>query len=89
MQGMLIARTHLLFSFVDYETDEGGQTVQCALVSWFLPASDQCDPDTGMWTVKPEGMRMRRPVQVIPLKSIARGRIECAGGTSHKDRRYR
>lgn len=73
MRGMLIARIHLLFSFVDYETDEGGQTVQCALVSWFLPASDQRDPDTGMWTVKPEGTQMRRPVQVIPLKSIARG----------------
>jgi hypothetical protein len=46
---------------------------QCSVVSWFLPASDQRDPDTGMWTVKPEGTRMRRPVQVIPLKSIARG----------------
>ena len=40
MQGMLIARVHLLFSFTDYETDEGRETVQCALVSWFLPVSD-------------------------------------------------
>ncbi|KAF8877448.1 hypothetical protein CPB84DRAFT_1880549 [Gymnopilus junonius] len=39
----------------DSETD---QVIQCALVSWFLPTSDQHDPDT---------------VQVIPLKSIARG----------------
>lgn len=73
MRGMLIARIHLLFSFTDYETDEGGELIQCALVSWFLPASDERDPDTGMWIVKPEGPRRRRPVQVIPLKSIARG----------------
>lgn len=73
MQGMLIARIHLLFSFTDYETNEGRQLIQCALVSWFLPALDECDPDTGMWTVKPEGTRGRQPVQVIPLKSIAQG----------------
>ena len=53
MQGMLIARIHLLFSFTDCGADD--ETVQCALVSWFLPASDQRDPDTGMWTVEPEG----------------------------------
>lgn len=73
MAGMLIARIHLLFSFTDYGVDEGGEIVQCALVSWFLPTSDQRDPDTGMWTVEPEGTRLHQPVQVIPLKSIARG----------------
>jgi hypothetical protein len=73
MKGMLIARVHLLFSFTDYETNDDGETVQCALVSWFLPASDRRDPDTGMWTIKPEEIRGRRPVQVIALKSIARG----------------
>jgi hypothetical protein len=73
MEGMLVARVHLLFSFVDHETVKQGETVQCALVSWFLPASNERDPDTRMWTVKPEGTQMRRPVQVIPLKSIARG----------------
>jgi len=57
MEGMLIARIHLLFSFADYETDEGGKLIQCALVSWFVPASHERDPDTGMWTVKPEGTR--------------------------------
>ena len=72
MQGMLIARVHLLFSFMDYKTIDGDKEVQCALVSWFLPASNQCDPDTGMWMVKPEGTRRHWPVQVIPLKSIAR-----------------
>lgn len=75
MEGMLIARIHLLFSFVDHEAVdvEGGEIVECALVSWFLPASDRRDLDTRMWTVKPEGTRHRRPLQVIPLKSIARG----------------
>lgn len=73
MQGMLIARVHLLFSFMDYETIEGENEVQCALVSWFLPVLDVRDSDTGMWMVKPEGTQRSRPIQVIPLKSIARG----------------
>ncbi|KAF8157500.1 hypothetical protein BJ912DRAFT_866975 [Pholiota molesta] len=70
MRGMLIARVRLLFSFID---EDDGIVVPCALVSWYLPASDERDPDTGMWLVKPEGTRMSQPVQVIPLKSIARG----------------
>ena len=70
MRGMLIARIHLLFSFVD---GDDGEIVPCALVSWFIPVQDHCDLDTGMWVVKPEGTRAVRPVQVIPLKSIARG----------------
>ena len=42
---------------MDYEIIDGDEEpeVQCALVSWFLPASNQRDPDTGMWMVKPEG----------------------------------
>ncbi|KAF8156943.1 hypothetical protein B0H34DRAFT_711270 [Crassisporium funariophilum] len=55
MQGMLIARVHLFFSFDDEDSQE---TVPCALVSWYLPASDDCDPDTGMWVVKPEGAHL-------------------------------
>ena len=73
MQGMLIAQVHLLFSFMDHKTAKQGETVQCALVSWFLPTSNQHDSKTGMWMVKPEGTQRRQPVQVIPLKSIARG----------------
>lgn len=72
MRGMLIARVHLFFSFMDYEVTERGDHVQCALVSWFLPVSNQRDPDTGMWAVQPEGTRRHRLTQVIPLKSIAR-----------------
>jgi hypothetical protein len=71
MEGLLVARVHLFFSFVD-EVDQ--ETVPCALVSWFVPDSAGChDPDIGMWTVKAEGTRTHRPVQVIHLKSIARG----------------
>ncbi|KAF8161663.1 hypothetical protein B0H34DRAFT_782033 [Crassisporium funariophilum] len=70
MLGMHIARIHLLFSFVD---EDAGETIPCALVSWYLPASDERDPDTGMWSVKPEGTRIYHPVQIIPLKSVARG----------------
>ena len=73
MRGMLVARVHLLFSFTDDEALNGGETVQCALVSWFPLSSDEPDSETGMWTVKPEGPPQNRPVQVIPLKSIARG----------------
>lgn len=77
MQGMLIARVHLLFSFMDHENIQGEEEVQCALVSWFLPASDHRDPDTSMWMVKPEGTRRHRPVQVIPLKASQEGPIYC------------
>jgi len=70
MQGLLVARVLLFFSFVD---DVDRETVPCALVSWFVPASNCRDPDTGMWTVKPEGTRTSHPVQIIHLKSIARG----------------
>ena len=68
MEGMLVARLCLLFSIVDEYSDE---TVPCALVSWFIPANDQRDPDTHMWTVKAEGTCTTWPVQVIHLKSIA------------------
>lgn len=72
MEGMLIAQVHLLFSFVDEDSNDG-ETVPCALVSWFLPESNECDHNTGMWMVKAEGTQRNRPVQVIPLKSIAQG----------------
>jgi hypothetical protein len=72
MRGMLIARVRLLFSFIDEDSDVGA-TVPCALVSWYLPASNNRDPDTGMWLVQPEGTREFQPIQVIPLKSVARG----------------
>jgi hypothetical protein len=54
MAGLLVARVHLFFSFVD---DMDQETVPCALMSWFVPASNGRDLDTGMWTVKAEGTR--------------------------------
>ncbi|KAF9538821.1 hypothetical protein CPC08DRAFT_738828 [Agrocybe pediades] len=70
MMGMQVARLHLLFSFIEKE-----DVVKCALVSWYPLASKDRDPDTGMWIVKPKGTPTiaQRPVQVIPLQSIARG----------------
>ncbi|EKM77823.1 hypothetical protein AGABI1DRAFT_101528 [Agaricus bisporus var. burnettii JB137-S8] len=72
MRGMLIARIHLLFTFTTDEAVNGSETSQCALVSWFLPTSDEPDLETGMWAVKPEGTQQYQPLQVISLKSIAR-----------------
>ncbi|KAF9549689.1 hypothetical protein CPC08DRAFT_769029 [Agrocybe pediades] len=70
MKGLLVARVRLLFSFFD---DYTRKTVPCALVSWYVPAQRRKDPETQMWVVKPEGKPNQRPVQVIHLKSIARG----------------
>ena len=70
MEGMLITQLRLLFSFIDAND---GEVIPCALISWFVPAQEERDPETGMWTVEPEGMRACRPVQVIPLKSITQG----------------
>ncbi|KAF9053428.1 hypothetical protein BJ165DRAFT_1571490 [Panaeolus papilionaceus] len=70
MEGLLVARLHLLFSFYDDFTEE---VIPCALVSWFVLAQPRPDRETGMWVVKPEGTRQHRPVQVVHLKSIARG----------------
>lgn len=58
---------------LDMQMPDSDGRVQCALVSWFLSAANQPDPDTGMWMVEAEEIRGEHPVQVIPLKSIARG----------------
>jgi hypothetical protein len=71
IKGMLIARIHLLFTFTNDKAVDDAETPQCALVSWFLPSSEKRDIETGMGAVKPEGTPRHRPLQVIPLKSIA------------------
>lgn len=71
MQGMVIARVHLFFSFC-YRR----RNFSCAFVTWFIPhIGDQPDSDTGMWTVHLErDRRTRQPVyQVIDTDTIARG----------------
>ncbi|KAF9545513.1 hypothetical protein CPC08DRAFT_730082 [Agrocybe pediades] len=54
----------------DKPGNEGKDTVQCALVSWYPLSSGERDCDTGMWTVRADETRALR---VIPLKRIARG----------------
>ena len=70
MEGMLIARIHLFFSYFD---DYLRENVPCALVSWFVPVGDQPDEVTGMWMVTPERIAGQTPLQVIHIESIARG----------------
>ncbi|PPQ76696.1 hypothetical protein CVT24_010903 [Panaeolus cyanescens] len=47
----------------DKPDDETQETVPCALVSWFVPASPRFDRDTRMHVIMPEGTRRRHPVQ--------------------------
>ena len=73
MAGLLVARVHLLFSYVDpYDQQE----VPCVLITWFVHPSDASGPDkvTGMWKVRPEHDESGEcPVQVIHLETILRG----------------
>jgi hypothetical protein len=67
MEGMEIGRVLLFFSF-EYRR----KTFPCALINWFVH-TDGRDPDTQMWTVKPEFDRRGEPtLEVIHLDSIAR-----------------
>jgi hypothetical protein len=67
MEGMVIGRVRLFFSF-----RYGGQCYPCALVEWFIPGNEP-DSDTGMWVVRPEFQgNGRRIVAIIHIDSIAR-----------------
>jgi hypothetical protein len=67
MEGMEIGHVLLFFSF-EYRR----KTFPCALINWFVH-TDGHDPDTQMWTVKPEFDRRGEPtLEVIHLDSIAR-----------------
>ncbi|KAJ8489758.1 hypothetical protein ONZ45_g13445 [Pleurotus djamor] len=73
MNGLTVARVHLLFSYFDAYDDV---RVECALVSWFVhpPTGPPRDPATGMWLVCPEiDEDGSHPLQVIHLDSILRG----------------
>ncbi|KAI0246864.1 hypothetical protein BJV78DRAFT_1092561, partial [Lactifluus subvellereus] len=76
MNGLLVARVWLLFSYFDpYHSKD----VPCALVTWFIHPSDnpERDKDTGMWKLQREqdvdGEQPVGPVQVIHLDTILRG----------------
>ncbi|KAF7983491.1 hypothetical protein HWV62_21806 [Athelia sp. TMB] len=49
MRGMRIVRIKLFFSFIHESI-----TYPCALVEWFKTVGRSPDPETGMWTVRPE-----------------------------------
>lgn len=68
MQGLLVARALLLFSFTADDVQ-----YSCALVHWFSRASTESDEDTGMWVVEPDRHSDGSPVcQVIHLDTILR-----------------
>ncbi|KAJ7202083.1 hypothetical protein GGX14DRAFT_370690 [Mycena pura] len=68
MEGMLVARALLFFSFAWKDKD-----YSCALIHWFTTIADTPDPDTGMWVVTPEMERGRRKaLAIIHLDCIAR-----------------
>jgi hypothetical protein len=68
MEGMVIARVQLFFSFnykrVDYA---------CAYINWLVRDNDKPDHDTGLWTVSLEEEHCGVPTsQVIDVRTIAR-----------------
>ena len=68
MKGLLVARIHLFFKF-----SYGSVDYPCALVRWYS-TSDEPDPVTGFWVVRPESTRRGvRHMGVIHLDSIIRG----------------
>ena len=68
MKGLLVARVYLFFKFL-YDRVE----YPCALVRWYS-TSDEPDPDTGLWVVKPESTHQGvRNMSVIHVDSIVRG----------------
>jgi hypothetical protein len=73
MQGLMVTRVRLLFSYFDsYHKKD----MPCALVTWFIhPGNNpKCDKDTGMWKVAPEcDENNGQPVQVIHLNMIFQG----------------
>jgi hypothetical protein len=67
MQGMVIARVRLFFSFT-----LNAKHYPCALVEWFIPG-DEPDEDTGMWIVRPEFYgNGQRTLDVVHVDCIAR-----------------
>ena len=51
MHGMLVACVILFFSFYDPKLCE---ELSCALVNWSIPVTDDHNPLTGIWVLKPE-----------------------------------
>ncbi|KAI9450796.1 hypothetical protein BJY52DRAFT_1125681 [Lactarius psammicola] len=67
MEGMVIARVYLFFSFQYKRVDYA-----CAFVNWLVRNDDEPDLDTGMWTVSLEEHHRKPVSQVIDVRTIAR-----------------
>ncbi|KAK7043335.1 hypothetical protein R3P38DRAFT_240492 [Favolaschia claudopus] len=68
MNGLVIGRVHLFFSFTFHD-----KVYECALVNWLVPVGDSPDPDTGMWVVETERERGRPTLAIInPMPLPAR-----------------
>ncbi|KAH9029736.1 hypothetical protein EDB84DRAFT_1562744 [Lactarius hengduanensis] len=67
MEGMVVARVQLLFSFKYKRVDYA-----CAYVNWLVRDDDKPDPDTGMWAVSLETRCGTLASQVIDVRTIAR-----------------
>ncbi|KAJ6609901.1 hypothetical protein B0H10DRAFT_2438356 [Mycena sp. CBHHK59/15] len=69
MQGMVIGRVFLFFSFTYHDT-----YYKCALVHWLSPHGNAPDDDTGLWVVTPESHgNGHKTMAIIHLDCIARG----------------
>jgi hypothetical protein len=67
MHSMLVAHVLLFFSYHDPKLCREFPYV---LVHWFLLASQEPDPVTGMWVIKPEILGGKLMLEVIHLDSI-------------------
>ncbi|KAH8980296.1 hypothetical protein EDB86DRAFT_2835417 [Lactarius hatsudake] len=66
MEGMVVARVQLFFSFKYKRVDYA-----CAYVNWLVRDNDKPDPDTGMWAVSLETRCGKLASQVIDVRTIA------------------
>ncbi|KAG9221819.1 hypothetical protein CCMSSC00406_0006762 [Pleurotus cornucopiae] len=73
MNGLLVARVRLLFSYFDAYTNK---QVPCALVNWFVHLDDSPahHPATGMWIVSPEHDEDGH----CPMQVICKGNLKMA-----------
>lgn len=67
MRGMIVGRVLRFMSLIHEHI-----RYPCALVEWFERVGNAPDPLTGMWVVKPQKVRGRRAVGIVPLGSIYR-----------------
>jgi hypothetical protein len=68
MRGMIVGRVLQLCKFT-----HDGVTYPCAFVEWFVRTSDEPDPVTGLWIVKPQLNGRRRDVGFVHLDCVVRG----------------